>query len=71
MRLDCSHGQSRRFVRPAWGRLRLLVVGLVLSQILPIVAVRQRERSVKLVVVVVTRLIKELFVGLVASIIVL
>lgn len=71
MRLDCSHGQSRRFVRPAWGRLRLLVVGLVLSQILPIVAVRQRERSIKLVVVVVTRLIKELFVGLVASIIVL
>lgn len=71
MRLDCSHGQSRRFVRPAWGRLRLLVVGLVLSQILSIVAVRQRERSVKLVVVVVTRLIKELFVGLVASIIVL
>jgi hypothetical protein len=71
VRLDCSHGQSRRFVRPAWGRLRLLVVGLVLSQILPIVAVRQRERSVKLVVVVVTRLIKELFVGLVASIIVL
>jgi hypothetical protein len=71
VRLDCSHGQSRRFVRPAWGRLRLLVVGLVLSQILPIVAVRQRERSIKLVVVVVTRLIKELFVGLVASIIVL
>ena len=63
MRLDCSHGQSRRFVRPAWGRLRLLVVGLLLSQILPIVAVRQRERSIKLVVVVVTRLIKELFVA--------